>query len=67
MEKYPENSRLWTRQEVKWEPQSKVRTDGTPNLGIQEKRNALTQDSAVIELNGATSSHQVFLSTMVRR
>ena len=54
-------------EEVNWEPRSDVKTDGTPNPATQEKRNALTQDSAGIELNEATSGHQGVLSIMVRR
>ena len=42
-------------EEVNWAPRSDVRTEGTPNLATQVKRNALAQDSPVMELNGATS------------
>ena len=41
--------------------------EGTPNLATQVKRKALTQDSEVMELNGATSGQPVVLSIMVRR
>ena len=44
-------------EKVNWEPQSDVRTNGTPNFATREKRYALTQDSAVIELNEATYGH----------
>ena len=44
---------------VKCVPQSDVRTEGRPNLATQETRNALTQDSAVMELNGAISGQCV--------
>ena len=54
-------------EEVDFVPQSEVSTDGMPNLATQEKRKALTKNSAVLELNGATSGQLVVLSIMVRR
>ena len=54
-------------EELNCVPRSYVRTGGTPNFASQEKRHALTQDSAMMELNGATSGQRVVLSIMVRR
>ena len=48
-------------------PLSEVRTAGMPNLDTQVDKKAQAQDSAEIELNGATSGHQVVRSIIVRR
>ena len=45
--------------EVYCAPLSEVRTAGTPNLEIPVDKKAWAQDSAKIELNVATSGHQV--------
>ena len=50
--------------EVNCFPQPEVKTEGTPNLATQEKRKALTRDSAVMKLNGATSGQSVIQSIM---
>ena len=42
-------------EEVNCAPLSEVRTAGTPNLETQVDKKARAQDSAEIELNGATS------------
>ena len=54
-------------EEVNWLPLSDLRTGGTPNIENQARRKALTQDSAVMELNSATSGLHVVLSIRVRR
>ena len=54
-------------EDVNCAPGSEVRTGGTPNIATKVKRKALTQDSAVIELNRATSSQCVVLSFLVSR
>ena len=54
-------------EEVNCVPLSEVRTAGTPNLETQVDRKARTQVSAEIELNGATSGHQVVQLIIVRR
>ena len=46
---------------------SEVRTAGTPNLDTQVDKKARAQDSAEIELNGATSGHRVVHPIIVRR
>ena len=53
-------------EEVNCAPLSEVMTAGTPNLKIQLDKKMRAQNSAEIELNGATSCHQVVRSIIVR-
>ena len=52
---------------VNWAPWWNMRTEGTPNLATQMERKNLTQVSAVMELNEATSDQHVIQSFMLRR
>ena len=54
-------------EDVNCAPLSEVRKAGTPNLDTQVDKKARVQDSAKIELNGATSGHRVVQSIKVRR
>ena len=54
-------------EDVNWEPPSKVRRAGTPNLETHVEMKARTQASGVIEERGTASGHLEVLSIIVRR
>ena len=54
-------------EEVNCTPLSEARTAGLQNLEIQVDKKGWGQDSAKIELIGATSGHRVVQSIIVRR
>ena len=54
-------------EDVNWEPQSKVRRAGTPNLKTHVEIKAQAQASEVMEERGTASGHLEVLSIIVRR
>jgi len=48
-------------------PRLEVITDGTLNVGIQDRSKTLAHSSAVVDWRGIASSHLLVLSTMVNK